>query len=264
MTKTIVLIHGLWMTPSSWAGFRELYESRGYTVVTPNWPGMSGSVAEIRKNAQNYAGLGVREIADHLEAIIRALPEQPIIMGHSFGGLMTQLLLDRGLGAAGVAFESAQTKGVFRLPISVLRATAHVLLNPFNLNRVIDSSFEQFSFAFVNGLTESQAREFYAREVIPTPARPLFQVAFSNLTPNAANRVNYSNPNRAPLLLLAGTEDRLVPVSVARENFRRYSRSPSVTEFREMPGRSHAFAIQPGWQEIANSALDWAEQHARA
>lgn len=263
MTKTIVLIHGLWMTPSSWDGFRELYESRGYTVVTPNWPRMSGSVAKIRANAQKYAGLGIGEIVDHLEKIIRALPESPIIMGHSFGGLMTQLLLDRGLGAAGVAFEPAQPRGIFRIPLITLRAAAHVLLNPFNLNRVVDSSFEQFSFAFANGLTEAQAREFYDREVIPTPARPLFQVAWANLTPNAASRVDFKNPNRAPLLLLAGSEDRLVPPAVVRENYRRQSRAPSLTEYRDMPGYSHAFAIQPGWQDIANAALDWAEQHAR-
>jgi pimeloyl-ACP methyl ester carboxylesterase len=255
----IVLIHGLWMTPRSWEAFRSFYEKQGYKVLTPAWPRMHGEVEDIRRDPSALAGLGVFEIADHYEGIIKALERPPVIMGHSFGGLVVQILLDRGLGAAGVAIDPAAPKGVFRLPFSALRAAGGVLSNPMNYKRVPPFTFNQFRYAFANNVSEEQARTFYERYAVPGPGRPLFQVAFANLNPRAATQVNYGNESRAPLLLIAGSEDHQVPVSMVRENFKRYAGSAAITEFREFPGRSHLIAIQDGWQEVAEYALSWAQ-----
>jgi pimeloyl-ACP methyl ester carboxylesterase len=259
---TIVLIHGLWLTPRSWESFRAFYEERGYDVLTPAWPRIHGEVEDIRRDPSALAGLGVLEIADHYEDLIDAHNEPPIIMGHSFGGLIVQILLDRGLGAAGVAIDPAAPKGVFRLPFSALKAASGVLSNPANYWRVPPFTFEQFRYAFGNNVSEEQARKFYDRYAIPGPGRPLFQVASANLNPHAATKVDYGNDERAPLLLIAGSEDNQVPVSMVRENFKRYARSSAITEFKEFPKRSHLIAIQDGWQEVAEYALSWAQAKA--
>ncbi len=261
-SKTIVLIHGLWLTPRSWESFRAFYEERGYKVLTPAWPRIHGEVEDIRRDPSALAGLGVREIADHYEQIIKTLDEPPIIMGHSFGGLIVQILLDRGLGAAGVAIDPAAPKGVFRLPFSALKAASGVLSNPLNYGRVPPFTYGQFRYAFANNVSEEQARAFYERYAIPGPGRPIFQVATANLYPRAATKVNYGNGKRAPLLLIAGREDNQVPASMVRENFNRYARSRAITELREFPGRSHLIAIQDGWQEVAEYALSWARAKA--
>lgn len=261
-STTIVLIHGLWLTPRSWESFRTFYEERGYKVLTPAWPRMYGEVENIRRDPSALAGLGVIEIADHYEQLIKSLDEPPIIMGHSFGGLIVQILLDRGLGSAGVGIDPASPKGVFRLPFSALKAASGVLSNPLNYNRVPPFTFEQFRYAFGNNVSEEQARKFYERYAIPGPGRPIFEVAFANLNPRAATKVNYGNGKRAPLLLIAGSEDNQVPISMVRENFKRYARSRAITEFKEFPGRSHLIAMQDGWQEVAQFALTWAQTKA--
>jgi pimeloyl-ACP methyl ester carboxylesterase len=258
----IILIHGLWLTPRSWESFRAFYEGRGYNVLTPAWPRIHGEVEDVRRDPSALAGLGVLEIADHYEQIVKALDGPPIIMGHSFGGLIVQILLDRGLGAAGVGIDAAAPKGVFRLPFSALKAASGVLSNPANYRRVPPFTFEQFRYAFANNISEKQARTFYERYAIPGPGRPIFQVATANLNPDAATKVNFGNNTRAPLLLIAGSEDHQVPVSMVRENFKRYARSTAVTEFKEFPKRSHLIAIQDGWQEVAEYALTWAETKA--
>ncbi len=260
--NTIVLIHGLWLTPRSWEHFRMLYEQRGYRVLTPAWPRIHGEVEDIRRDPSGLAGLGVAEIADYYEQQIKSLDELPIIMGHSFGGLIVQILLDRGLGAAGVAIDPVAPKGVFRLPFSALKATSGVLHNPVNYRRVVPLTFGQFRYAFGNNVSEEQARKFYERYTIPGPGRPIFQVATANLNPVAATKVDYSNGSRAPLLLIAGSEDNQVPASMIRENFKRYADSIAITEFKEFPGRSHLLAIQDGWQEVAEYALSWAQTNA--
>jgi pimeloyl-ACP methyl ester carboxylesterase len=261
-SKTIVLIHGLWLTPRSWESFRTFYEKREYKVLTPAWPRMHGEVEDIRSDPSALAGLGVKEIADHYEQLIRTLDEPPIIMGHSFGGLIVQILLDRGLGLAGVGIDAVAPKGVFRLPISALKAASGVLSNPLNYWRVPPFTFEQFRYAFGNTVSEEQARTFYERYAIPGPGRPVFEVATANLNPLAATKVNYGNSWRAPLLLIAGSEDHQVPVSMIRENFKRYARSTAITGIKEFPGRSHLITIQDGWQEVAAYALAWAETKA--
>jgi pimeloyl-ACP methyl ester carboxylesterase len=259
-TNTVVLIHGLWLTPRSWESFRTFYEARGYNVLAPAWPRFQGEVEDIRRDPSALAGLGVVEIADHYAQFVKALDEPPIIIGHSFGGLIVQILLDRGLGSVGIGIDSVAPKGVFRLPFSALKAASGVLSNPLNYNRVPPFTFEQFRYAFGNNVSEEEARKFYDRYAIPGPGRPIFQVATANLNPRAVTKVNYGNSRRVPLLLIAGSEDNQVPVSIVRENFERYARSMATTEFKEFPGRSHLIAIQYGWQEVAEYILSWAKR----
>jgi pimeloyl-ACP methyl ester carboxylesterase len=260
-SNTILLIHGAWVTPRSWDSFRGFYEQRGYRVLTPPWPGVEGEIEEIRRDPSPLAGLGVTEIVDHYEQVIGLLDEPPILIGHSFGGLFVQMLLDRGLGAAGVAIDTAQPKGVLRLPFSQIRALSPVLLNPWNVKRAVSFNFDQFRYAFANTMTEREAREAFEMQAIPAPGRIVFQTGLANLNPWAATRVNYRNDRRAPLLLIAGGEDHIVPASVNRANFRKYRHSKAITDFAEFPGRSHLTIAQDGWEEVAEHALSWAEKH---
>jgi pimeloyl-ACP methyl ester carboxylesterase len=260
-TNTIVLIHGAWMTPRSWDPFRGFYEERGYRVLTPPWPRIEGEVEEIRRDPSELAGLGIAEIVDGYEQVIRLLGERPIIMGHSFGGLFVQMLLDRGLGAAGVAIDAAAPKGVLRLPFSQIRALSPVLLNPANVRRAVALDFEQFRYAFANTMTDREAREAFQLNAIPAPGRIVFQAGLANLNPRAATKVDHRNNRRAPLLLIAGSEDHIVPASVNQSNLRKYRHSTATTDFVEFPGRSHLIVAQPGWEEVAEHALSWAQRH---
>jgi pimeloyl-ACP methyl ester carboxylesterase len=260
-TTTIVLIHGAWMTPRSWERFRVFYEEKGYRVLTPPWARLEGDVEAIRRDPSAMAGLGIAEIVDGYEQVIRGLDDPPIIMGHSFGGLFVQMLLDRGLGAAGVAIDAAAPKGVLRLPFSQIRALSPVLLNPANVRRAVPLTFEQFRYAFANTMSEPEAREMFQLNAIPAPGRIVFQAGLANLNPRAVTKVNYLNDRRAPLLLIAGSEDHIVPASVNRANVRKYRRSASTTDFVEFPGRSHLIVAQSGWEEVAEYALLWAQEH---
>jgi pimeloyl-ACP methyl ester carboxylesterase len=260
-TNTIVLIHGAWMTPRSWDPFRGFCEQRGYRVLAPPWPRLEGEVEEIRRDPSAMAGLGMTEIVDSYEHVIRTLDEPPIIIGHSFGGLFVQMLLDRGLGAAGIAIDAAAPKGVWRLPFSQIRALSPVLLNPANVRRAVALSFEQFQYAFANTMTEREAREAFQLNAVPAPGRIVFQAGLANLNPRAASKVDYRNDRRAPLLLVAGGEDHIVPASVDRATLRKYRHSTARTDFVEFPGRSHLIVAQTGWEEVAEHALSWAQKH---
>ena len=260
-TNTIVLIHGAWMTPRSWDPFRGFYEQRGYRVLTPPWPRIEGEVEEIRRDPSEMAGLGISEIVDGYEQVIRLLDEPPIIMGHSFGGLFVQMLLDRGLGAAGVAIDAAAPKGVLRLPFSQIKALSPVLLNPANVRRAVPLDFEQFRYAFANTMTDREAREAFELNAIPAPGRIVFQAGLANFNPRAATKVDYRNSRRAPLLLIAGSEDHIVPASVNQSTLRKYRRSSATTDFAEFSGRSHLIVAQTGWEEVAEHALSWAQRH---
>jgi pimeloyl-ACP methyl ester carboxylesterase len=263
-TRTIVLIHGLWMTPSSWEPFGGLYEDRGYEVIAPPWPRLRGAVEDIRHDPSTLDGLGVTECVDHYDEVIRKLDEPPILMGHSFGGLYVQMLVDRGLGAAGVAIDSAAPKGVLRLPPSQIKALSAVLLNPANRSRTVALSFEQFRYGFANTMTEADARAAFERHAVPGPGRPVFQAGFANFSPTAATKVDYRNHRRAPLLVIAGGDDHTVPASVNKANHRKYRHSQAVTDFKEFPGRSHLIVAQHGWQEVADYALSWVQEHLKA
>ncbi|MFD3457478.1 alpha/beta hydrolase [Streptomyces sp. NPDC058691] len=261
---TIVLIHGLWVNPRSWEGWKQYYEGRGYRVMAPAWPGLDREVEELRRDPSGIAGVGLLEVVDHYERIIRALPHPPILVGHSFGGTVVQILLDRGLGSAGVAIDSAAVKGVLPLPLSTLRSAWPVLGNPANKNKAVALTARQFHYAITNTLDESQSDAHYQRYAVPGSARVLFQGAFANFNPRAATRVDFRNSRRAPLLFIAGEADHIVPPKVNKANWRLYRKSSAVTDYQEFPGRSHFIIGQDGWREVADYALNWAEDHLPA
>jgi pimeloyl-ACP methyl ester carboxylesterase len=259
--KTIVLIHGLWMTSLSWEKWVAYYTAKGYQVIARDWPGLERSVAELRADPASIASVGVSEVADHYEAIIRKLDNAPIIVGHSFGGLITQILLDRGLGAAGVAISSAPVKGILLLPFSTLKSSFPGLRNPANNHRAVPLTPEEFHYAFTNTLGEEESLAVYQRYAVPGPDHVLFQAAFANFNPHAATTVNFHNSDRAPLLLIAGSEDHVSPPSVVEANYKLYRQSAAVTEYKEFAGRSHFILGQKGWEEVADYTLSWAEAH---
>ena len=255
--NTVVLIHGLWMTPRCWDPFAQYFQRIGYKVHRPAWPRLHGEPENMRKSPEALAGLGVLEIADHYEKFVRSLPEPPILIGHSFGGLIVEILLDRGLGVAGVAIDATAPKGVYRLPFAQLRAASPVLSNPLNYRRTVMLTLDQFRYAFANTMSEAAARQAYDRDAIPGPGRPLFQAAFANFLPNAATKVDYRNGKRAPLLLIGGAQDHTVPASVCRSAFRKYRSARAVTEYKEFSGRCHLLITQDGWEEVADYAITW-------
>jgi pimeloyl-ACP methyl ester carboxylesterase len=264
MDASVVLIHGLWMTPLCWEHWVARYEGQGVRVLAPAWPGMDRPIEELRHDTAAFDHLGVTEIVDHYDGIIRALPEPPIIIGHSFGGLVTQLLLDRGLGAAGVAIDSAPVKGVLSLPFSELRSAFPALKNPTNTHKSVALSPKEFHYAFTNTLTDEESLPIYERYAIPGPGRVLFQAALANFTPHAATQVDFRNDERAPLLIVAGGADHVSPPAVNRATAKLQRKSEAITDFKEFPGRSHYILGQPGWEEVADYALSWAMEHASA
>ncbi|HUQ84181.1 MAG TPA: alpha/beta fold hydrolase [Gemmatimonadaceae bacterium] len=261
-TDTIVLIHGLWVTSLSWEHWIDRYVDRGYRVIAKGWPGMDVPIEEIRKDPSFLADLGVAEIVNHFDAIVRELGRPPILMGHSFGGLIVQILLDRGLGAAGVAIDPAPVKGIVKLPLSTLRVSFPALRNPANLHKVSGLTADQFHYAFTNTLSEEEAREVYERYEVPGPNRVLFQAGLANVTPHATTTVNFRNDTRAPLLLIAGGKDHISPAALTRANFELYQKSRAMTALKEFPERSHFTIGERGWEAVADYALDWSVQNA--
>ena len=259
---TIVLVHGLWMTPRSWEHWAERYRSKGYNVLAPAWPGMEGEVEAINADPSPLEKLDVETIVDHYEGIIAGLSSPPIIMGHSFGGAFTQILLDRGLGAAGVAIDSGPVKGLLALPASTLKTGFPVLKNPANSHRAVPLTPEEFHYAFTNTLSDEESLAVYKRYAVPGPGRVLFQGAFANFNPHSPAAVDFKNSNRAPLLFIAGGDDHVAPASLNEANLKHYRKSEAITEFKEFPGRSHYTLGQEGWEEVADYALDWALSHA--
>src|SRR3954447_1684922 len=263
-SETIVLIHGLWMTPRSWEKWVERFERAGHEAIAPSWPGLQPDVEAIRADPSPLEGLGVEEITDHYERIIRELEHPPIIIGHSFGGLITQLLLDRGLGAAGVAIGTAPVKGVLALPPSTLRSGWPALRNPFAVNGLVPLSPEQFHYRFTNTLPGAESQAVYERFYIPGTARVLFQAAYANFNPRAVTAVSHSNDERAPLLLITGEKDHISPPAVSASTLRVYRKSKSPIEMKVFHDRSHWIAGQQGWEEVAGYALDWATARTTA
>jgi alpha-beta hydrolase superfamily lysophospholipase len=261
---TIVLIHGLWMTPLSWEHWIERYSSRGYKVLAPAWPGMEGDIDRVRAHPASVEHLGIEEIIDHYDAIVRALDPPPIIMGHSFGGAFTEVLLDRGLGAAGVGIDAAAVRGITKLPFSQLKSGFPVLRNPANRHRAVALTAKEFHYAFTNTMSDDESLQAYERYAVPGPGRVLYQGAFANFNPHAATRVDFGNQHRAPLLLIAGELDHTVPAVIDRSTARHYRDSAAVTDYKEFPGRAHFIIGQEGWEEVADYALDWAAAHAGA
>ena len=257
MTRTVVFIHGAWVTPTCWERMLPWFEARGYRCVAPAWPGKDRPVEAIRLDPSPLAGLGVGEIVDHYDRLIRALDEPPILIGHSFGGLFTQILLDRGLGAAGITIDSAPPRGVWAFEPTALRALLGALTRYMLGSKVVRWSFANFRYGFVHTLPEPEARAAYERHVVPETGRVFFQGAFALLSPRSPTRVDFSNATRAPLLLIAGAKDRVVPAVVIRRNHRAYAKSAARTDFREFPGRVHWIIAQDGWEEVAEHAAGW-------
>lgn len=251
------------MPPHSWRGWIERYTAAGHTVHAPAWPGVSELDDEL-DHSKAPADIRIGDVVDHYDAVVRALPEPPILMGHSFGGLITQMLLGRGLGRAGVAIHPAAPRGVYRLPLSVLRATWPVFRRPSNRHRAVPLTAAEFHYAFANTVPRAESDAWHAKLVIPAPARPLFQSALANFTPRsrAATVVDYAKSDRAPLLLIAGDRDHLTPSSVVYENFNRYRRSAAATDFKLFEGRPHLTAALPGWADVADYALTWTAEHS--
>ena len=260
---TVVLIHGLWLTPRCWEHWVGHYADAGYHVLTPAWPGMDVDVEALRDDPSVMDGLGVDEVTDHVERLIRELNRPPILIGHSFGGVIVQILLSRGLGAAGVTLHSAPVRGVYRLPLTSLRSSSPVLRRPSNPRRTVALSPRQWRYAFANTLTAAESDVAYERYHVPAPGRPLWQAATANLRRRPPTKVDFRF-HRAPLLMIAGTSDHAVPASICRENAKRYRRSSAVTDYHEFPGRPHFTTGAPGWEEVADLALDWAVAQSRA
>lgn len=260
---TVVLIHGLWMTALSWERWVERYAARGYRVIARSWPGMEGDIDALRSDPSGVENLGIEEIVDFYDAIVRELDTPPIIMGHSFGGAFTEVLLDRGLGAAGVGIDAAAVKGIRTLPFAQLKSAFPVLRSPANRHKAVALTEDEFRYAFGNTLSEADSRAAWQRYAVPGPGRVLFQGAFANFNPHAATRVDFRNPDRAPLLLIAGGSDHTVPAVVDRSVAKHYAKSPALTEYKEFPGRSHFTIGEPGWEEVADYALTWAVNNAR-
>ena len=259
----IVLINGLWMTALSWEHWVERYRSRGYEVLAPAWPGMDGDIEELRGNPEPVENLGIEDIVDHYDEIIRGLDREPIIIGHSFGGAFTEILLDRGLGAAGVAIDAAAVRGVTKLPLSTLRSAFPVLKSPANRHRAVALTAEQFHYAFTNTMGGEESDRAYERYAVPGPGRVLWQGALANFNPNTPAKVDFHNDDRAPLLLIAGGADHIVPAAVDRQMAKKQTKSGALTEYKEFPGRSHFTIGQDGWEEVADYALRWAVEHTR-
>ncbi|MFI2362940.1 alpha/beta hydrolase [Promicromonospora sp. NPDC019610] len=260
---TVVLVHGLWMTPRSWEAWVDHYRAKGLNVVTPGYPGFEIEVEALRADPDRIAKLTVPETVDHLAGVIEALPSAPIIIGHSFGGTLTQLLLARGLGAAGVVIDSAPTEGVRVNPLSQARSLFPALKNPANRHRAVGFTAEEFHYAFTNTLSAEESRQVWERYAIPAPGHWVWEYGlFANFKPGPQETwVDYA-ADRAPLLFIAGSEDHIMPPSVNRSNARHYDKSPAVTEYFEFEGRDHWTCGAEGWQEVADHALTWAQEHA--
>lgn len=255
---TIVFIHGLYLTARSWELWEKRYVDRGYKVINQNWPGLEVEVEALRKDPQPIAKLSVPEILDHYDRIIQGLERQPIIIGHSFGGAFAQVLVSRGLGAAGVLLASATVRGVFDLPLTTLRSGWPLLRNPIFRHRAVTTTPAAFRYAFTNTFTEEAAAAAYDRYAIPGSRNVLFTGANVNFNPFTPLRADFKKSDRAPLLFIAGGKDHVIPASVNRHNAAKYRRSQAITDLVEFPERSHFTAVQDGWEEVADLALKWA------
>jgi non-heme chloroperoxidase len=251
----VVFVHGLWLLPSSWDRWRTVFEDAGFATLAPGWPDDPETVAEANATPEVFAGKSIKEVADHFEEVLRKLDKQPVVIGHSFGGLMTQILAGRGLAVAAVAIDPAPFRGVLPLPISALRAGSPVLANPLNRGRAVPLTYEQFRYAFANAVSEEEAKELYETFAVPAPGEPLFQAAFANFNPWTEDKVDTKNSERGPLLILDGELDNTVPWAIANASYNQQKRNENVTEIQKVPGRGHSLTIDGGWREVADISL---------
>jgi pimeloyl-ACP methyl ester carboxylesterase len=251
----VVFIHGLWLLSSSWDRWAAVFADAGYATLAPGWPDDPATVAEANANPQVFAKKSIKDVADHLDAVIRKLDRKPAVVGHSFGGLMAQILAGRGLSAATVAIDPAPFRGVLPLPISALRAASPVLTNPLNRGKAVPLTYDQFRYAFANAVDETEAHQLYETYAVPAPGQPLFQAAFANLNPWTEAKVDTKNPERGPLLILDGELDHTVPWAIANASYKAQKRNEGVTEITKVAGRGHSLTIDSGWREVADLSL---------
>jgi non-heme chloroperoxidase len=250
-----VFIHGLWLLPSSWDRWAEVFAQAGYTPVLPGWPDDPETVAEANAHPEVFAGKTVGQVADYIGELIGKLDKKPAVLGHSFGGLLTQIIAGRGLSEVSVAIDPAPFRGVLPLPISALKSSSPVLGNPANRNRAVPLTYEQFRYAFANAVGEDEAKELYDTYAVPAAGIPLFQAATANLNPWTEAKVNSKNPERGPLLIISGEKDHTVPWAIANASYKKQKRNEGATEIVEIPNRGHALTIDSGWREVCDTAL---------
>ena len=256
----VMFVHGLFLLPSSWDRWAERFEAAGYVALTPGWPDDPDTVVEANAHPDVLAGKSVGQVADHYAAIAGSLSAKPVIIGHSFGGLLAQILAGRGLAAVCVAIDPAPFRGVLPLPISALRVAGPALSNPANRHRAVPLTYDQFRYAFANAVTEDEAKQLYEDYAVPAAARPLFQGAAANLNPWTEAKVDTGNPDRGPMLLIAGEKDHTAPPAITRASYKHQQLNSGVTEMVEMPGRGHALIIDSHWREVADTALAFVQR----
>jgi pimeloyl-ACP methyl ester carboxylesterase len=260
----VVFIHGLWLLPSSWANWADLFKQAGYAPLTPDWPDDPETVEEARANPDVLANKTLKQVADHTTDIINALDKKPAVIGHSTGGLLAQMLAGRGLSAATVAIDPGVFRGVLPLPASVLKGVGPYLINPLTRGRAITFTFDQFKYGWANALDEDEAKRLYDTYHVAGSGIALAQMGNANLNPWTESKVDTKNPDRGPLLILDGEKDHTVPWAIANAAYKRQSRNPNVTEIKEMPNRGHSLTIDDGWQEVAQTALDFVKRFVPA
>jgi pimeloyl-ACP methyl ester carboxylesterase len=253
----VVFVHGLWLHSDSWAAWVEKFRGAGYDPQAPGWPGDAATVEETRANPDAVAGHGINDVVTHYSEIVQSLESKPILVGHSFGGLVVQRLLGNGLGAAAVAIDPAPIKGVLVLPRSALKVASVALKSPSNKSKAVSLTEDEFRFGFGNTVSADESKELYDRWTIPSPGKPLFEAALANFSPHSPAKVNTTNATRGPLLLTAGGRDNTVPASISRSTLKQYRHSTAVTDLHQFPDRGHSLCIDPGWEEVAGVVLDW-------
>jgi alpha-beta hydrolase superfamily lysophospholipase len=253
----LMLIHGAWLSSRSWENFADYFTKRGFAVSAPEWPRKHGDVEELRKDAEELAGLGLTEIVDHHEGLIRELDQPPVLIGHSYGGLIVELLLDRGLGRAGVAISPAPPKGILVLPFSTLKAAAPALAHPSRWHGVVTLTPEEFAYGFVNTSSPEEAAAAYERYAVPETGQIFYEAGFANFHLHPPTEVHFKNEERAPLLLVGAEKDHTVPASLSHAQYRKYARSPAKTDYLEFKGRPHLAMVAEGWAEVAASIDSW-------
>jgi non-heme chloroperoxidase len=258
----VVFIHGLWLLPSSWDRWAEVFEQAGYAPLTPGWPDDPGSVVEANQDPEVFAHKTVGQVADHFAGLIGELQRKPALIGHSFGGLLAQVMAGRGLASVTVAIDPAPFRGVLPLPVSALKSAAPVLGNPANRNRAVPLTYDQFRYAFANAVGEDEAKDLYETYAVPASGAPIFQAAAANLNPWTEAKVDSKNPDRGPLLIISGEKDHVVPWAIANASYKKQQRNTGVTEIVEIPGRGHALTIDSGWREVADTALGFVKRFA--
>ena len=258
--RPVVFVHGLWLLPSSWDRWAAVFEEAGYVALTPGWPDDPNTVAEANAHPDAFANKTIGQVADHFMAVARRLTVQPVLVGHSFGGLLAQILAGRGCGSVTVAIDPAPFRGVLPLPFSALKSAWPVLGNPANRSRAVPLTYDQFRFGFANAVSEEEAQQLYADFAVPAAGAPLFQAAVANLNPWTEARVDTDAPDRGPLLIISGERDNTVPWAIANASFKQQQDNPGVTEIVEMPGRGHALTIDSGWREVADVTLAFVQR----